>query len=194
MISIAPQTIDALALVISGGGGNESTPPIELYRSGPKFESFMRSCGVMMSVGSGSRVPTLVDAIIRTVSNGEYDQLKTIIERAADPRDFIQEPEKLQKVLDRLNSYLVHDGYELQRQGSTSRLVRRGTSAPVITALSTTVATIDFDTVQRDLDRALASAETDPEDAVTAACSVIESVCRSVLGELGLPLPTQLDI
>jgi hypothetical protein len=194
MIHIAPQTIDALALVISGGGGNDSTPPIGFYRSGPKLESFMRSCGVMMSVGSGSRVPTLIDAIIRTASSGDTERLKTIIERAADPRDFVQEPEKLRRVLDYLNSYLVHDGYELQQQGSTSRLIKRGTSASVITALSATLATIDFDTVQRDLDRALASAEADPEDAVTAACSVIESVCRSVLGELGLPLPAQLDI
>ena len=97
-------------------------------------------------------------------------------------------------MLDHLNSYLVHVGYKLQQQGSASRLVKRGTSAPVITALSTALATIDFDTVQRDLDRALASAETDPEDAVTAACSVIESVCRSVLGELELHFLTQLDI
>jgi len=194
MITISPQTIDALALVISGGSGNDPTPPIGLYRSGPKLESFMRSCGVMMSVGSGSRVPTLVAAIIQTVNDGNVDVLKTIIERAADPRDFVQEPEKLEKVLGHLNSYLMHDGYELQRQGSNSRLAKRGTSAPAISALSATVATIDFDTVQRDLDRALASAETDPEDAVTAACSVIESVCRSALGELGLPLPAQLDV
>jgi hypothetical protein len=194
MITISPQTIDAPALVISGGSGNDPTRPIGLYRSGPKLESFMRRCGVMMSVGSGSRVPTLVAAIIQTVNDGKVDVLKTIIERAADPRDFIQEPKRLEQVLGYLNSYLMHDGYELQRQGSNSRLTKRGTSAPVISALSATVATIDFDTVQRDLDRALASAETDPEDAVTAACSVIESVCRSVLGELGLPLPAQLDV
>uniref|UniRef100_UPI003F649A73 abortive infection family protein n=1 Tax=Rhizobium lupini TaxID=136996 RepID=UPI003F649A73 len=53
---------------------------------------------------------------------------------------------------------------------------------------------IDFDTVRRDLDRALKSAEDDLEDAVTSACSVVESVCRSVLIELGLPLPQKKDI
>lgn len=53
---------------------------------------------------------------------------------------------------------------------------------------------IDFDTVQRDLDRALASAESDPEDAVTAACSIIESVCRSILVELDEALPPKRDI
>ena len=194
MINIAPQTIDALALVISGGGGNDSAPPIGLYRSGPKLESYMRTCGVMMSVGNSSRVPTLVSAIIETMNKGDATVLMRIIEHAADPRDFITAPEKLEQVISYLNSYLIHDGYQLQQQGSVSRLVKRGTSAPVIGTLSNTLATIDFDTVQRDLDRALASAETDPEDAVTAACAVLESVCRSVLGELGLPLPPQLDI
>ena len=194
MIEISPQTIDALAHVISGGSGNDTAQPIGLYRSGPKLESFMRSCGVMMSVGANSRVPTLVSSIVRTVNEGNDPALKKIIERAADPRDFVQEPEKLEKVLRHLNSYLIHDGYELQCQGANSRLMKRGTSAPAISALAATVTTIDFDTVQRDLDRALASAENDPEDAVTAACSIVESVCRSVLGELDLPLPSQLDI
>jgi hypothetical protein len=53
---------------------------------------------------------------------------------------------------------------------------------------------LDFDTVQLDISRALASAQDDPEDAVTAACSLIESVCRSILIELKLPLPAKKDI
>lgn len=47
--------------------------------------------------------------------------------------------------------------------------------------------TISFDTVRLNLDRALASIDADPEDAITAACSTIESVCRSILIELGQP-------
>lgn len=181
-------------MVISGGGANDGVPSIGLYRSGPKLESFMRQCGVTMSVGSGSRIPTLTEAIIKTVESGNEDALKQIIEHAADPRDFIAAPEKLDAVLRHLNSYLVYDGYELQVQDSVSRLVKKGTSAAVISTLSDKLAIIDFDTVQRDLNRALASAEADPEDAVTAACAVLESVCRSVLGELDLPLPAQRDI
>jgi hypothetical protein len=193
-MQLAPQTIEALALVISGGSGNSSAPPIGLYRSGPKLESYMRSCGVIMQVGSGSRVPALVSTIIGTMNAGNSQALKTIIERAADPRDFVGQDDKLKSVLSYLNRYLVHDGYELQQQSINVRLVRAGTSAPVVEALADALQTIDFDTVQRDLQRALTSAETDPEDAVTAACSVIESLCRSVLCELELPMPTQLDI
>ncbi len=194
ILKLAPQTIEALVTVISGGSGNDTAPPIGIYRSGPKLESYMRKCGVTMSVGSGSRLPALTVAIMQTMEEGPADNLKNIVESAADPRDFIHQPEKLETVLNYLNSYLVHDGYELQQQGSNSRLLKRGTSAPAITTLAATLAIIDFDTVQRDLDRALASVETDPEDAVTAACSVIESLCRSILGELDLPLPLQLDI
>ncbi|MFL5280289.1 MAG: hypothetical protein ACJ8AW_04660, partial [Rhodopila sp.] len=150
-MQISPQTIEALTLVISGGSGNDSTPPIGIYRSGPKLESYMRSCGVMMHVGSGSRLPTLTNAIIETMNIGNVKSLKAIIERAADPRDFIEQPEKLARVLAHLNSYLVHDGYELQQQGSNARLVKAGTSAPVITSLTDTLQTIDFDTVNATL-------------------------------------------
>ncbi len=36
--------------------------------------------------------------------------------------------------------------------------------------------------------------DVDPEDANTAACSILESVCPSILMELSLPLPAQKDI
>lgn len=194
-IKLAPQSIEALAYIISGGSNNDGRPVIGIYRSGPKIEQFMRTCGVFMSVGNSSRYPTLVNALIDATSREDADKvLKTIIERAADPRDFVECPEKLVNVITYLNKYLAFDGLELQQQGTSVRLFRAGTSSAVIEALSATVATLDFDTVRRDLDRALTSAECDPEDAVTSACSVIESVCRSILVELSLPLPEKKDI
>ncbi len=53
---------------------------------------------------------------------------------------------------------------------------------------------LNFDTVSRDLERALASAEKAPADAVTAACSTVESGCRSILIEFGDSLPDKKDI
>ena len=148
----------------------------------------------MMQIGSGSRVPTLVETIIETMKASNSTALKSIVEHAADPRDFINDDAKLADVLAYLNSHLVHDGFELQRRGINVRLVKVGTSVPAVENLADVLHTINFDTVRRDLDRALASAEADPEDAVTAACSILESLCRSVLCELELPLPAQLDI
>jgi hypothetical protein len=193
-IRLAPQSIEALAAVISGGGGNDQTPPIGIYRSASQLESFMRGCNVSMRVGSGARLPTLIDALERANQDGDQTILRNIIEGAADPRDFGSDPDRLQAVLDYLNSRLFYDGLELQRIGPHVRLGTAGRSWRVVDALGSAAAVIDFDTVNRDLDRALASADTDPEDAVTSACSVLESVCRSVLIELGLPLPSKKDI
>ena len=53
---------------------------------------------------------------------------------------------------------------------------------------------IDFDTASRDLDRALGAATADPEIAVTAACAVVESVCRSILVELKVDFPSDLPL
>jgi hypothetical protein len=193
-IHLAPQSIEALAMVISGGGGNDTTPPIGIYRSASKLESFMRGCNVAMRVGNGSRMPALIETLERANLSGDQTVLRNIIERAADPRDFLSAPDRLQAVIDHLNARLRYDGLELQRVGAGVRLGTPGRSSSVVDALANAVVVIDFDTVTRDLDRALASAEDDPEDAVTSACSVVESVCRSVLIELGLPLPPKKDI
>ncbi|WP_334149213.1 abortive infection family protein [Hyphomicrobium sp.] len=192
---LSPQAIDALADIITGGPGlGGGPPPIGLYRSGPQIEKFMRACNVAFGV-SGSRVPSLVSCRIE-INNGYEPEkvLPRIIEAAADPRDFTNGPSRHVAALDHLNRVLRYDGFELQQQGLKVRLVVVGHATPVVEQLSGMVETISFDTVQRDLDRALASIETDPEDAITAACSTIESVCRSILIELGEPLPAKKDV
>jgi hypothetical protein len=40
-------------------------PPIGIHRSASKLESFMRGCNVAMSVGGGSRLPALIEALER---------------------------------------------------------------------------------------------------------------------------------
>jgi Abortive infection C-terminus len=72
--------------------------------------------------------------------------------------------------------------------------IEAGFSPPVLGSLSGAAEILNFDTVSRDLERALASAQQDPEDAVTAACSTVESVCRSILIEIGENLPDKRDI
>jgi hypothetical protein len=72
--------------------------------------------------------------------------------------------------------------------------VPRGTAGAAVTIFAAKVRVLDFDTVQLDIARALANTATDAEDAVTAACSLLEAVCRSILIELGLPLPAKKDI
>lgn len=191
---LSPQSIDAIAEIISGGSGNDPTPPIGIYRSGPKIEKFMRGCNVAFEV-HGSRLPSLVTCLNNLNHGFEAAQvLARIIEAAADPRDFIDEPERHAAVLDYLNRVLCFDGLEVRQQSGRTRLVEAGKGVPVLAELAGLSEVIDFDTVTRDLERALASSQTDPEDAITAACSTVESVCRSILIELGHPLPAKKDV
>ncbi len=192
---LSPQSIDALAEIISGGSAHAGAPPpIGIYRSGPQIEKFMRACNVDFRL-SGSRLPSLVDCLIQI--NGGYEPEKVlprVIEAASDPRVFTHDPDRHTALLEHLNRVLAYDGFELQRQGLRVRLVEAGRATPVVEQLSGKVETISFDTVRRDLDRALSSARSDPEDAITAACSAVESVCRSILVELGEPLPDKKDV
>ena len=191
---VSPQSIDALVDIITGGPGSAGAPPpIGIYRSGPQIEKFMRACNVDFRV-DGSRLPSLVSCLINLNNGFEVEKvLPRIIEAAADPRDFANDSPRHAAVLNHLNRVLRFDGFELQQQGLRVRLVVAGHATPVVEQLSGMVETISFDTVRRDLDRALASIDTDPEDAITAACSTVESVCRSILIELGEPLPTKKD-
>nr|WP_258570846.1 abortive infection family protein [Flavimaribacter sediminis] len=154
----------------------------------------MRACNVDFRV-SGSRVPSLVDCLLDINRGFEPSAVfPRVIEAAADPRDFAHDPPRHTAVLEYLNNALRYDGFELQQQGTKVRLVVAGHSTPVIATLSGVAETISFDTVKLDLERALGSIDSDPEDAITAACSTIESVCRSILIELGQPLPAKKDV
>ena len=131
-----------------------------------------------MSIGAGSRVPATIDCLRQVAQDYEADEkLTLLLVRVADPRNYLAAPEKGQAVI---------DGKPLLIPGQLAGVV--------VSAFVHKAALLDFDTVQLDISRAIASAKDDPENAVTAACSLIESVCRSILIELNLPLPAKKDI
>ncbi|MEO3387486.1 abortive infection family protein [Mesorhizobium sp. CAU 1741] len=195
-IELSEQSIDALAEIISGGAANGYEPSIGLYRQGWRLEAWFKTFGVPFDIKGESRLPATKTAIRGAIfldpGNGEL--LKRIIESSADPRDFIKEPERHSAVVEYINKHLFYDGLKLEQAGRTMQLVEIVETAPVTGELSAMAAGIDFDTVSRDLDRALRAANSDPEIAVTAACSVVESVCRSILVELEVDFPSKQDI
>jgi hypothetical protein len=191
-IDFSQQTIEALVQVISGGANAEAS--IGIYRTGPAIEEFMRRCGYKVSVARSSRQKALYQGIVEVNFITDQEALRKIVEKAADPRDFLNLPGTHQAVVEYLNARLVYDGLRLEVHPRGVRLVPADQTASVTDALHTAASTIDFDTVKLDLDRALKSADQDPEDAATSACSVVESVCRSILVELKLDLPAKKDI
>ena len=190
---LSPQSIDAIAEAISGGDGNSS---LFIYRTRQKIESFMSAFGVQLSE-SGSRLSSLTDCLIEInkIPKEAKQKLPKIIEAAADIRDFNNDPERHAAVVNYLNRKLYLDGFKLiQVQSGRMQLVEFGQETVPLVGLGEHLASIGFDTAKRDLDRAHASSQNDPEDAVTAACSMVEGVCHSILAELGEPIPNKKDV
>ncbi len=64
----------------------------------------------------------------------------------------------------------------------------------VMEKIAITARNFNFDTVLREIARATKNVDSDPEDAITASCSLVECVCRSILVELNVSLPKELSI
>lgn len=140
-----------------------------------------------------SRVPSVRELLddLNGRADGEQAIIR-IIDQVVDPRDFLDEPAKVDAVVDYLNKRLVHDGFELRKAGLRHHVIRTALELTAASALRAKIEAFDLDSVQRDFDRALT--EGDPEDAITAACSTIESVCKCLLDLMGQPLPAKQDI
>lgn len=191
----SPYVIKALVDVITGGSGNDTTPPIGIYRSGHKIEQFFLDCGLDMRIGSSSRVPATTEFLRQMAAREDGDQLiKRILLKVCDPREYLTAPDKAAAVRDYLNRALEPDRLEVTVVGGAAHLVARQAAGLIVEPFLSKVEVLDFDTVQAEIARALANASDDPEDAVTAACSLVEAVCRSILAELRLPLPAKKDI
>lgn len=193
MSRFSPFIFKALIDTITGGAGNDSAPPIGLYRSGTKIEQLFLDCGLDLSIGSSSRVPATTERL-REVAFRDDGGIERLMLRVADPRDYLADPAKGQAVLAHLNAALEPDEFAIMIVNGKPQLVPRSASGAIVAAVIEKTTLLDFDTVQREIARAQQNSKGDPEDAVTAACSLIESVCRSILIELELPLPAKKDI
>lgn len=191
---VSPLVIKALTDAVTGGGAYDGKPPIGVYRSAGALADFFMECGVDFEV-SGSRVPAVREKLreLQAIDPSGRDIAK-IIEHVSDPRQNLGEPEKGEAVVDHLNRALQADGLKVAILSGKAILRRRGAGGAVVNAFAEKSATLDFDTVSRDIERATRNADNDPEDAVTAACATLEAVCRSILAELELPVPDKKDI
>ncbi|WOI57491.1 hypothetical protein [Palleronia sp. LCG004] len=128
MPSFSAFTIEALVQVISGGPGLGNTePPIGIYRSGPKIDSFLMGIGIDPAHGEGSRLPALRECLRWATRQENGDELiGRAIEAVADPRNHAREPEKTESVLDHLNLHLAPDGFEVALREGRALLRKRG--------------------------------------------------------------------
>lgn len=172
----SPFVIKALVDTITGGSANDVAPSVGIYRSGTKIEQFFLDCGLDMRIGSSSRVPATTDflrSVARHPDGRGETYIRRIIEKVCDPREYLAEPDKANVVREHLNAALAADGRAVVLVGGKAVITERQGSGGVVEPFIVKVATLDFDTVQIEIARALPNLDSDPEDAVTAACSLI---------------------
>ena len=189
------QTLTALAEVVTGGSASDPSPPIGHYRSGPKLERFFGGLNVELRIGNASRLPS-VQLVLENVARGPNgaENIVRVIEALVDPRDFLGNPEKLTAVVDYMNKRLEFDGYQLRKLGHAYKVVAVATNTVAAMALKDKAKALDLGSVHADFERALSEAESDPADAITSACSTVESVCKCILDEMAKPYPANKDI
>lgn len=191
----SPYVIKALVDVITGGAGNDTAPPVGIYRSGPKIEEFFLDCGFDMRIGQVSRTPATLAALRQMSTRPDGDELiKRAIMKVCDPREYLSDPDKAAAVREHINRALEPDGLAVTVVAGKVYLADRQGSGVLVEPFISKVAVLSFDTVQVEVARAIQNATDDPEDSVTAACSLVEAVCRSILVEMSLPFPAKKDL
>lgn len=193
MDSFSIQTVQAISEAVTGGSAYNSTPPVGLYRSGPKLEGFFAGLNIEFVIGSSSRVPAVME-LLNWHNKHNPVNIVRVIEAVVDPRDFLDDPDKNLAVVDYLNKRLAYDGYELRKIGGLWKLTALASGSVAVDLLDEAVDATDFEAVRNDFRRALEQAESDPEDAITSACSTVESVCKCILDEMKQPYPRKQDI
>ncbi len=187
------QTITALTDVVTGGPGGGPRSPIGLYRSGPELVRFFGSLGLEIHIDS--RMPSVRDLLVEVNKQPlGHEQIINVIEAVADPRDFLDKPETLGGVINHLNQRLQLDNCQLQEIGGRYKVVAVGTNVVAAVALKKAAEKLDLESVQHDFEQAMKQAESNPEAAITAACTTVESVCKCLLDEMNLPYPAKQDV
>ncbi len=100
-----------------------------------------------------------------------------------------QNPDWL-KARERVAATLAKYGFTYEKGG---HIVGGATGAPS-RSLDSIIRDRDLPGVRAEFDRALDSVERDPPAAITAACAIVESLCKVYIAENNLTLPSDLSI
>ncbi len=197
MPGFSPQAITALVQVVTGGEGSGSGGSrIGHYRKGTELEMFFGNFGLELTLRLTSRMQAVRNMLTQANQGPDAVRVLTpIFEAAVNPFDFANDPAgKHPEALDYLNKALRTDGRELVEARGRYRLLAIGATSAAAEAVMDSAEALTLDTVRRDMERALASVETDAEDSITSACSMLESVCRTIILDRGGTLPAKRDV
>lgn len=191
---LTPRILKRICELITGGSGGYA-PPLGygLYRSAPRLEQLFWEAGYKLQI-AGSRLPSALSALedINSSDDGQRT-IEALLTYALSPREYGEETARMRD-LDILSECLREEGFKHVYEGHKIKLYRLDNSLIILDDLSKKTVAFDLDTVRLDLDRARSAANHDPEDAITAACSLLESLFRTIILASGEELPEKKDI
>lgn len=90
----------------------------------------------------------------------------------------------------RIRDALARNQLEYQLNG----YIRLAGTSPAAKTLSDYLRAGDYASVDAEFERAVSQLDRDPHSAITAACSIIEAICKTCLETLGAELPTSQTV
>jgi hypothetical protein len=141
----------------------------------------------------GGCIPKTTDWLIRCNRNPNVDPfavLGAVIERYMDEPPTYFDRETKEPGQKRIHEILGKFGLSYAAGG---RIIGGSVSVSV-RSLSDVLAARDLGALEKEVERALSNVVTDPAAGVTAACSMIESLCKTYIEDEGLELPPKQTI
>jgi hypothetical protein len=157
----------------------------EHYFSHSKIDNLFTQCQAVGPAPLGNLVEKMT-AWLRQ-SDDPFALLGCVLENFMEMDT--QDPDRLKR-REKVASMLAKYGLAYETGG---HIVGGATGAPS-RSLDAIIRARDTPGVQKELDRALATVERDPPAAVTAACAIIESMCKVYISENSLPMPADQSI
>lgn len=191
----SPRLLQAVEDVVTGGGGLGVAKPVGLYRSAADLARFFRRLNIEFRVGpQQARCAAAMNLLQSLNGNPEQSpQLVAVLEAAVLPSDY-RDAAMLERVLKHLRDPLAAEGLALRLVNRAYKAQPLSGNVPATNQLLATAARLSLGSVEADFQRATQRADSDPEAAITAACSTLESVCKCILEEMQQPMPSKKDV
>lgn len=184
-------TVTAIRSLIGGLYVDGATLGVRI-NTHAQLDDFFNQLGI--EVSPEPSIPKKTRATIDRLNSSpaEHAQLRQVIEQIADSRFYSYGDHT--PTIEYLNKYLPGDGLELREVGGRFRLTSTGTHAVAAVTLLKHADALDLESVRSSFIAAIDEADSKPDGAITAACSTVESVCKCILDEMGVPYPNKQDV
>lgn len=164
----------------------------EWYYNHRQIEALFYESGAVGEVPLGNCREKIANWLMRASSDkgcNPHSLLGKVLEEYMEVDDQLS-PDDQRMGRDRIKNMLERYGMSYQQGG---RILSPASGAPS-RSLSDILRGGDFTEIQSEFDRALDTVENNPRASITAACTILETLCRIYIEDEGLDSPPKLNV